>query len=88
MLKIPNNVAPKNWYKMLIELTIFGKVVLIGNMAHMYVEWYSFWCCIWILEAEFVHSTSRSLKLKLVPRCSLQWFYEIACWRCHLRATT
>lgn len=74
--------------KQRLEDTIFCKVMLIGNMTNMYVERNSLWCWIRIVEAEFVHPTPRSLKLKFITRCSLQSVYCIARWRCHLHGNT
>ena len=65
--------------------TIFSKVVLIGYMTDMYVERNRLWCWIRIVETEFVHSTSRSLKLKLVSRCSLYILHRVPTRRFYLR---
>lgn len=62
------------------KLTIFRQIVLIGYVPNMNVERNSFRCSIWVMEAELVHATPRSFKLKFVARFSLQCVHSVATW--------
>ena len=58
--------------------------MLIGYVPNMNVERNSLRCSIWVMEAELVHATPRSFKLKFVTRFSLQCVYSVSTWRCYL----
>lgn len=77
-----NNITKTYWQS--FSQTIFGNIVLIGNMTNMYVKRNSLWRWVRIVKTKFVHSASWGFKLKLITRCSLRSVHCIIPRRCHL----